>query len=1039
MQAAEKEGKNPEKELLRLAAMPVLLMVKQRRKKKDERYSGQDADQKTYYDVFTEGYSYTFRRSEDGQSLFLVNYKPNDLAAHNNAMHNGRCFRAQKGTIVSITLSEDYQLFYDICNEEICERNDYRHEDCSPAVALTIESLDEKRQKRSANAWSEEETQTSYQPTKGLTEVLNLAEKYAILDSQLEETRAMQSGAIPYYSIAPVDYERLDRVCYEFRIVKADPNDGQQSTAGKDQQVASPRIDEEVVRIGAAVKIVGNDGREHKAEIMELVRSGEGAPITAMQLLFSDHLDIESIPTVGRLAMVPNPIIRDVQLAAIKKLRTGTAEAHYMDDVFGRHACAGFNDEDMSALDKAQEEKDHSPNDSQMAAIHNGINARDLYLVMGPPGTGKTTVILEWVKFFVGQGKRVLVSSQNNKAVDNVLERLAKEKDIDTIRIGSELKLQQGMIPFLFENRVSGLRKDIAANTEVRIKALDRIERAWAAYERFLKDRVIPHAEELRAAMQTYREAMRKVAAASAEAERIQKEYEGAAREREALDARLTEISQQLWVWDHGNGMGTPEERQRMGRLRITRPQVKAAQEVAADKERSLRLQYNSARNKYQRLYEDTRDYDYEEYQDAIHEILGHEVTTIEPPARDDGNIWGLYDEARSLWMEDDTSYDRMLRIMQNERARVRKLRDVLMEWQLEMVERQNYALEQIVLEQVQLVGATCIGVSSKRRFQNLHFDITIIDESGQILLHNALVPMSVANKVIMLGDHMQIPPTTDDDLIELCDENHVRTEMLRKSLFERLYMDMPDTNKTMLDTQYRMPCQIAQTISDWFYGGKYYSGPNKLRVKSAIPSLSSSPYIIIDTSGVPGRSERRDEGGGSDNALEAEIIGTLVQRLADDPDQKLGEIGVISAYKAQIRLIKRVLSKVVGGAQAAAMAATLDSFQGQERDIILYSFTKSDAHKRPNQNRVGFLKELRRLNVAMSRCKETLIMIGDIEFLQGCRQMNIDEETGERIEQGSELEFSHFIQQMVSDVRKNGELIPYAEFCKRMGVTRRG
>lgn len=115
-------------------------------------------------------------------------------------------------------------------------------------------------------------------------------------------------------------------------------------------------------------------------------------------------------------------------------------------------------------------------------------------------------------------------------------------------------------------------------------------------------------------------------------------------------------------------------------------------------------------------------------------------------------------------------------------------------------------------------------------------------------------------------------------------------------------------------------------------------------------------------------------------------------------------------------------------------MVATLDSYQGQERDIILYSFTKSSTIS-PKHRRIGFLNELRRLNVAMTRCKKMLILIGDMEFLGGC--MHCEEtDTGEPIYDKSEKQFSDFINKMIGDVREGrGELIPYQEFVNRMGA----
>lgn len=364
-----------------------------------------------------------------------------------------------------------------------------------------------------------------------------------------------------------------------------------------------------------------------------------------------------------------------------------------------------------------------------------------------------------------------------------------------------------------------------------------------------------------------------------------------------------------------------------------------------------------------------------------------------------------------------------------------------LKDWQQKNENKQDYSLKNMILESVDLVGATCIGVNSQKRFADLAFDVTIIDEAGQIQIHNALVPMSVSNKLIMLGDHRQIPPSLDQELEKLCDANGIKTKLLEKSLFEDLYEDLPESNKVMLDTQFRMPPEIAAIISHEFYEGKYHSIPDwKAGVSSHLPLLSQARLVVIDTSAEQSRIESKIEGGGTYNVLEADIIVRLVRALMQQPDFKLNELGVISAYKAQVKKIQGALKSILTEDERRDVAATLDSFQGQERNVIIYSFTRS-SHKPPHVVRIGFLNELRRLNVAMTRCKEMLILVGDMNFLSSCtyekpdEDGNLTEETYAR----SEKRFSAFIRAMLDGVRNGvdgwpaGEIVSYDEFNRRM------
>ena len=197
---------------------------------------------------------------------------------------------------------------------------------------------------------------------------------------------------------------------------------------------------------------------------------------------------------------------------------------------------------------------------------------------------------------------------------------------------------------------------------------------------------------------------------------------------------------------------------------------------------------------------------------------------------------------------------------------------------------------------------------------------------------------------------------------------------------------------------------------------------------------------VVIDTAQAPARMEEKSEGGGTYNVLEAELIARIVRGLQEQPAFDLHELGVISAYKAQVKKIRGMLSDCLTEDERQEMAATLDSFQGQERDIIIYSFTRS-SQKPPHLRRIGFLNELRRLNVAMTRCKKMLILVGDMDFLSRCMHEAPDEDGNLTAETyvGSERHFSAFIQDMLRSVQSGvdgwpaGEIISYDEFNRRM------
>ena len=709
-----------------------------------------------------------------------------------------------------------------------------------------------------------------------------------------------------------------------------------------------------------------------------------------------------------------------------------------MKNVLGGNKTEGFDDKDLSGLIyRLENQKPYPPNRSQITAIEKGIRSKDVFLVMGPPGTGKTTVILEWVKYFVNvEHKRVLVSSQNNKAVDNVLARLGEEKDIDIIRIGSEAKLQDSVKDFMFEKKLVRLGDSIDTATNSNIDKLETAIRDWTEYRQsfFSFSKQLAEVDEIndryRESIETQLEPIKK---------RQNRFFEDALLKRKEYNLknnRLIELKESIDRYNSKNIIIRKlTEAQNKEELALAQAIEK---ELTTLKESIDKAEADFAR--YSAMYSETESaikekFDRDMARAQKKKLSGYESINMVLPRIP--RIAHLF-ESIVIFKDDLDSPVRLRALLDRidgEIQRAKKLLANEKQWREDIVGKQNYALNEIILETVDLVGATCIGVSSQKRFANLQFDVTIIDEAGQIQIHNALVPMSVSNKLIMLGDYKQIPPSADQELVEACEINGVDPDLLKKSLFEKMYTELPDTNKMMLDTQYRIPGEIADTISEWFYNGEYKSFDGKRNMKGLLPGLSEKPFVIIDTSGVKGRYEERTPERGTFNVLEAEICRNIVDYIVREKvGVKLDEIGVISAYGDQVARIKKSLKGVVPPEAANSMVATLDSFQGQERDLIIYSFTKSSG-KKPTMSRIGFLNELRRLNVAMSRSKKTLIMIGDMRFLAGCLYQDVDD-MEEPIYEHSEKEFSDFIRKMLDDVKDGrGELVAYDEFARRIEV----
>lgn len=257
--------------------------------------------------------------------------------------------------------------------------------------------------------------------------------------------------------------------------------------------------------------------------------------------------------------------------------------------------------------------------------------------------------------------------------------------------------------------------------------------------------------------------------------------------------------------------------------------------------------------------------------------------------------------------------------------------------------------IKEFTLEKARLVSGTLIGLQQEELLRQ-HFDVLIVDEAGQALEPAIWSLARHADKLVMAGDPFQLPPT----LVS----NPAIQSPLGVSLIETaMRLNHPTT---LLDTQYRMNDLIMQFSNQKFYQGLLKSAPTVLN--QHLKTDSFLPVEFIDTAGC-GFDEMRDDHGGIGNSEEAAV---LLKRLRELVDESIS-IGVISPYRKQVLLIQDCME------HQTATVQTIDSFQGQERDVILISLVRSN-----HSGEIGFLKDYRRMNVAMTRARLKLILIGD-------------------------------------------------------------
>jgi superfamily I DNA and/or RNA helicase len=287
----------------------------------------------------------------------------------------------------------------------------------------------------------------------------------------------------------------------------------------------------------------------------------------------------------------------------------------------------------------------------------------------------------------------------------------------------------------------------------------------------------------------------------------------------------------------------------------------------------------------------------------------------------------------------------------------------------LNEVERMEQYIIDDILSRAQVVTATPVG-ANHYTVRNLRYATAVIDEAGQAIEPACWIPALKAKRLVLAGDHCQLPPTIKAEAAA----KGVAGAGLELTLLEKLVHRYPEA-VVLLEEQYRMHEQIMGYSSDTFYEGrlKAHATVAGHTIFDGAPALS-----FIDTAGC-GYDEKA-EGTGITNPEEAGFLVRHVRQLAGHlaeyyPAKDFPTLAIISPYRHQVQLLKDLVASATDLKPYADKIAvnTIDSFQGQERDIVYIGMTRSNA-----DSRIGFLSEIRRMNVAMTRARKRLVVIGD-------------------------------------------------------------
>lgn len=287
------------------------------------------------------------------------------------------------------------------------------------------------------------------------------------------------------------------------------------------------------------------------------------------------------------------------------------------------------------------------------------------------------------------------------------------------------------------------------------------------------------------------------------------------------------------------------------------------------------------------------------------------------------------------------------------------------------------------MLASAKVVGSTCVALAGVRGVNEVAFDLCIVDEASKATATEVLIPMTRSRKTILVGDPKQLPPffergILDSEALAEFDESEIR-----ENVFDRLLKSLPDASKAKLYHQYRMVKPIGNLVSEVFYEGQLKSPIEKPEI--SFPSFTKM-VTWLDTSALVANEPEIKIGTSWTSPLECRVVRSTLQQLdfVARNRRKTYDIAVIAGYSAQVRALEDAIRDYRSTWSGLTIRInTVDAFQGSEADVCIYSVVRSN-----DRGDAGFLNEPPRLNVALSRARSLLLVVGDHAF---CRGLPID------------------------------------------------
>lgn len=615
-------------------------------------------------------------------------------------------------------------------------------------------------------------------------------------------------------------------------------------------------------------------------------------------------------------------------------------------------------------------------------ALRIALGSQDITAVEGPPGTGKSTLIAEIICQYLTRhpGSKILLTSQTHIAVDNALEKAIAIRrragaELAAIRVGRDEKIS---------NRLEKYRTDeifLAWQQSVEARSREFL-RQWAAARH-----VPPATVELGSTAQRLRLVLEETCQC-----RLKREELAAGLERLDQDRRETErfaaTVRTATVELEAMARGTARA---VASSKALSDAVTTYLELGHQLREVLQRQAN---NQAERDSLDDALVSLDENQLALsaeEDTLRKQVgLALGDPILAQGPIEGIEDAAREV---EESSAETLAQL-----SAIQKLQE---DWFQSFGRR--YDFDDVLLAQQQVVAGTCLGFASIGSRDSVEYDLVIIDEASKATPTEALVPMSRGRTWVLLGDPKQLPPFVDDELRrqKILDRFELSDEDIAATLFNHLLHGLPKLSRPFLSVQHRMIKGIGDLVSHCFYGDELKTGRTEDR-KLPVRVLFPKPVLWLSTSRLSGRREtpasRSDTGAPSFiNVVEARIAREWLTKLntqarvinAGSDVKKRITVAVLCGYFTQREELRRVIvpTNRHEWTDLDIEINTVDAFQGRDADVAIYSVTRSNP-----EGKLGFVADIERLNVALSRGRDALIIIGDAKHcLQADRRLAFD------------------------------------------------